>query len=38
MVVVPRQLDRSYHSSCPQFEGSFAGKGLDDVTKEVFGC
>ena len=37
MVVIPQQLDRSYHSSYPQFLDSFAGKGLDDVAKVVFG-
>jgi len=37
MVVVPRQLDRSYHSSGPQFLGSFDGKGLADIAKAIFG-
>lgn len=38
MVVVPRQLDRSYHSSGPQFLGSFDGKDLDYIAKAIFGC
>ena len=37
MVVAPRLLDRSYHSSGPQFLGSFDGKDLVDIAKAVFG-
>lgn len=36
VTLVPQQLDRSYRS-LPQLEVSFAGKGLDDVAKGVFG-